>query len=167
MVVCLERGADLHMAQMMPLPLAVCCFSKIQIGFTFLVPAHLCSPRQRAVKHVCVCVCVLMFIWLAWYIAKLCLWCIISVCRMTNYELLRRLVETLSRDIHHCRMLNVSVFDRAIFQYRMVTWPCITASYPNWSPLTCGILQQYLQSKRLLCRKSRRMWKADHMQINI
>jgi len=34
-----ERVADLHMAQLMPLPLTVCCFSKIQIGFTFLVPA--------------------------------------------------------------------------------------------------------------------------------
>jgi len=44
MVVCLERGADLHMAQLMPLPLTVSCFSKIQIGFTFLVPAHLGSP---------------------------------------------------------------------------------------------------------------------------
>jgi len=32
---CLERGADLHMAQLMPLPLTVSCFSKIQIGFTF------------------------------------------------------------------------------------------------------------------------------------
>ena len=51
-VVCLERGADLHMAQLMPLPLTVCCFSKIQIGFTFLVPAHLGSPGQRAVKRV-------------------------------------------------------------------------------------------------------------------
>ena len=39
-VICLERGADLHMAQLMPLPLAVSCFSKIQIGSTFLVPAH-------------------------------------------------------------------------------------------------------------------------------
>jgi len=38
-VICLERGADLHMAQLMPLPLplTVSCFSKIQIGFTFLV----------------------------------------------------------------------------------------------------------------------------------
>jgi len=35
-VICLERGADLHMAQLMPLPLTVCCFSKIQIGFTFI-----------------------------------------------------------------------------------------------------------------------------------
>jgi len=34
-VICLERGADLHIAQMMPLPLTVSCFSKIQTGFTF------------------------------------------------------------------------------------------------------------------------------------
>jgi len=54
-VICLERGADLHMAQLMPLLLTVSRFSKIQIGFTFLVPAHLGSPRQRAVKLVCVC----------------------------------------------------------------------------------------------------------------
>ena len=58
MVVCLERGADLHTAQLMPLPLTVSCFSKIQIGFTFLAPAHPGSPGQRAVKRVCVCVCV-------------------------------------------------------------------------------------------------------------
>jgi len=55
MVICLEQGADLHMAQLMPLPLTVSCFSKIQIGFTFLVPAHLGSPGQRAVKRVWVC----------------------------------------------------------------------------------------------------------------
>ena len=58
MVVCLERGADLHTAQLMPLPLTVSCFNKIQIGATFLVPAHLVSPAKRAVKGVCVCVCV-------------------------------------------------------------------------------------------------------------
>ena len=50
MVICLERGADMHMAQLMPLPLTVSCFSKIQIGFTFLVPAHPGSPGKRAVK---------------------------------------------------------------------------------------------------------------------
>ena len=53
-VICLERGADLHMAQLMPLPLTVSCFSKIQIGFTFLVLAHLGSHGKRAVKRVCV-----------------------------------------------------------------------------------------------------------------
>ena len=57
MVICLERDADLHMAQLMPLPLTVSCFSKIQIGFTFLVLAHPGSPGKRAVKRVCVCVC--------------------------------------------------------------------------------------------------------------
>ena len=57
-VICLERGADLHMAQLIPLPLTVSCFRKIQIGFTFLVQGHLGSPGQRAV----VCVCVLQII---------------------------------------------------------------------------------------------------------
>ena len=56
MVIWLARDADLHMAQLMLLPLTVSCFSKIQIGFTFLVPAHLGSPGKRAVKRVCVCV---------------------------------------------------------------------------------------------------------------
>ena len=56
MVICLELGADLHLAQLIPLPLTVSCFSKIQIGFAFLVPAHPGSPGKRAVKRVCVCV---------------------------------------------------------------------------------------------------------------
>jgi len=43
-VICLERCADLHMAQMMSLPVTVSSFSKIQIGFTFLVPAVTGSP---------------------------------------------------------------------------------------------------------------------------
>ena len=55
MVICLERGADLHIAQLMPLPLTVSCFSKIQIGFTFLVPAHPGSPRKGPLNR-CVCV---------------------------------------------------------------------------------------------------------------
>ena len=48
MVIYLERGADLHTAQLMPLPLTVSCFSKIpfQIGFIFLVPAHLGCPGK-------------------------------------------------------------------------------------------------------------------------
>ena len=57
MVIRLQRCADLHMAQLMPLPLTVSCFSKIQIGFTFLVTALPGSPGQRAVKRVCVCAC--------------------------------------------------------------------------------------------------------------
>ena len=61
MVICLVRDADLHMAQRIPLPLTVSCFSKIQIGFTFLLRAHRGGPGQRAVKRVCVCVCVTTF----------------------------------------------------------------------------------------------------------
>ena len=51
MVICQEGGADLHTAQLMPLPLTVSCFSKIQIGFTFLVLAHPGSPGKKAVKR--------------------------------------------------------------------------------------------------------------------
>ena len=53
------RGANWHMAQLMPLPLTVSCFSKIQIGFTFLIPAHLGSPGQRPLNG-CVCLSVHM-----------------------------------------------------------------------------------------------------------
>ena len=63
MVICLERGADLHTAQLMPLPLTVSCFTKIQIGVTFLVPAHSGSPGKKAVKRVCVCMCVWLHSW--------------------------------------------------------------------------------------------------------
>jgi len=53
MVICLKQDADLYMAQLMPLPLTVYCFSKIQIGFTYLVPAHPGSPGQKAIKRAC------------------------------------------------------------------------------------------------------------------
>jgi len=47
MVTCLQQDADLHVAQLMPLPLTVSCFTKIQIGFTFLVLAHPGSPGKK------------------------------------------------------------------------------------------------------------------------
>ena len=56
MVICLERGADLHMAQLMPLPLTVSCFSKIQTGF-YLSGTGL--PRvvlDKGPLNVCACV---------------------------------------------------------------------------------------------------------------
>ena len=65
MVICLERGADLHMAQLMPLPLTVSRFSKVQIGFTFLVLVH--PGRQRAIK--CVCVVLLIDAFVAFIVA--------------------------------------------------------------------------------------------------
>ena len=54
MDICLERGADLHTARMMPLPLTASCFSKIQVGFTFLVPDDLSSPGKGPLNG-CVC----------------------------------------------------------------------------------------------------------------
>jgi len=68
-VICLERGADLHMAQLIPLPLTVSCLCKIQIGFIFLVPAHPGNPGQRAVKRVCVYITVYYIILYCTYYA--------------------------------------------------------------------------------------------------
>ena len=67
MVISLRKGADLHMAQLMPLPLTFSCFSKIQIGFTFLVPAHLGSLGERAVKQVCVWCVVVEYVLITLY----------------------------------------------------------------------------------------------------
>jgi len=53
-VICQEQGADLHMAQLMPLPLTVSCFSKIQIGFIFLVPAHPGIVQEKGPLNGCV-----------------------------------------------------------------------------------------------------------------
>jgi len=56
-VVCLEHGADLHMAQLMPLPLTHGLLLQLNPHwFTFLVPAHPGSPGIRAVKRLCVCI---------------------------------------------------------------------------------------------------------------
>jgi len=72
MVICLERGADLHMSQLMPLPLTLSCFSKIQIGFTFLVPADLGIPGKKGPLNVCVCVIVTVSVRVgAWLIETL------------------------------------------------------------------------------------------------
>jgi len=53
MVICLEQGAELHVAQLMPLPLTVSCSSKIQIGFAFLIPAHPGSLDKWPLNCVC------------------------------------------------------------------------------------------------------------------
>ena len=61
MVVFLEQGADLHMAQLIPLPLTVSCFSKIQIGFYLSDTGSAGSPGKRALNG-CACVCVLLLV---------------------------------------------------------------------------------------------------------
>ena len=60
MVIYVERIADLHIAQLMPLPLTVACFSKIQIGFFFLVPVYSVVLDKWPLNG-CVCVCVCVF----------------------------------------------------------------------------------------------------------
>ena len=57
MVICLERCVDLHMAQLMPLPLTVSCSNKIQIGFTFWYRLTWVVPDKGPLNG-CVCVCV-------------------------------------------------------------------------------------------------------------
>ena len=52
-VICLERGADLHMAQLVPCHSLSLASVKSRRFFTFLVPAHPGGPKQRAVKRVC------------------------------------------------------------------------------------------------------------------
>ena len=54
-VICLERGADLHTALLMPLPLTVCCFSKIQIGLPLWYRLTRVVPEKRPLNG-CVCV---------------------------------------------------------------------------------------------------------------
>jgi len=53
-VICLERDADLHIAQPMPLPLTVSCSSKIQVGFTFLDRLTWVVPDKGPLNG-CVC----------------------------------------------------------------------------------------------------------------
>jgi len=69
-VICLEQGADLHMALRISLPLTVSCFSKIQICFTFLVLAHPGSPGERAVKRVCVYLFIITIIIILYIVSK-------------------------------------------------------------------------------------------------
>ena len=91
----------MHMSQLMPLPFTVSCFSKIQIGFTFLVPARPGSPRQRAIKRVCVCVCVSLVL-AAVCFSAVCMWC--GRCRrMTRHaSVCRRMPKTASSSFPSC-----------------------------------------------------------------
>jgi len=98
-VICLERGADLHIAQLMPLPLNVSCFSKIEIGFTFLVPAYPGIPGKGPLSG---CVCV---------------WCVYRRARRTGWLLMV---------VAGCRTEDgTSVSDRSVTRRRPSTeWTC-------------------------------------------
>ena len=119
MVICLERGADLHMAQLMLLPLTVSCFSKIQIGFTFLVPAHLGSPGKRAVKRVSVC---------------------LSLNRLSSMplymEAIREDSHTPGRGMHV--MIKTSHKETYVVSGTGFLWPDAHLSYNQWCQSTKG-----------------------------
>jgi len=103
-VICLERSADLHMVQLMPLPLTVSCSSKIQIGFTFQVPAHLGSPGKRAVKRVCVCVCFYLCRWAQVCYASTCVPCF-YLCRWAQVCYASTCVPSLHDEIRYVYVL--------------------------------------------------------------
>jgi len=86
-VICLERVADLHMAQLMPLSLTVSCFSKIQIGFTFLVPAHLGSPGKGPLNR-CVCVIFMACLLTNYLHLKFCRWTWVSLFYLSFHPVL-------------------------------------------------------------------------------
>jgi len=111
---CLERGADLHMAQLMPLPLTVSCSSKIQIGFTFLVPSYPGWPGKEAGKWLFVIV--LLYQWRAVLMCFLLLYSAVSMARLpvswpeeltvkilpTSFRHRRRLIKLTPDALCHC-----------------------------------------------------------------
>ena len=71
MSVCLERGADLHTAQLMPLPLTVSCFSKIRLVLPFWYrPTRVVLEKGPLDGCVCVCVCVCFWYWPTWALPR-------------------------------------------------------------------------------------------------
>jgi len=127
MVICLERYADLHMVQLMPLPLTVSCFSKIQIGFTFLVPAHPGSPGKRAVNW-----CVLLQMCVdAEIIKTLFLACFFQASVLARQSRCRQSRPTNST--HDCYVMH-NVITAGFFAY------CIMKNYHTPRPLAAFIL---------------------------
>jgi len=71
-LICLKRGADLHFARLMPLPLTVSCYSKIQIGFWYRLTRVV--PDKGSLNGVCVCVYFVpdFYFWPNFYVAVYC-----------------------------------------------------------------------------------------------
>ena len=122
-------------AQLMPLPLTISCSSKIQIGFTFLVPAHLGSPGQRAVKPVCVLVCL-------WWLRTLC--CHVSWFHCVGFNLFQYRVRKIGWEElfcvewekqPHCNMLCHSVNLKrtdSVYLINMMTYFHLTSHSTPW-----------------------------------
>ena len=123
-VICLERGADLHIAQLMPLPLTVSCFSKIQIGFTFLVSAYLGSPGQGPLNG-CVRVCDLFSCIAASLFNKLTY--LLNNENFTDYLIYNKSASSFLRRLttRHCPhlLLQLSAGPPAVQQSIDISWP--------------------------------------------
>jgi len=122
------------MAQLMPLPLTVSCFSKVQIGFTFLVRAHPGSPGQRAVKRVCVCVCARFF-------------CPPPCIYLAGRGWMRKSLQMEAAgakdgDTQVCAFMGISTSDHEMSQLNLdgKVRHCLQSlsSLENGTPLTCG-----------------------------
>ena len=134
------------MAQLMPLPLTVSCFSKIQIGFTFLVLAHPGSPRKRAVKWVCVCVCVpllytvIMFAFCFFCVSVLFLVVVVrSIASDYGNVCLQNKLPCIRWDNEHHQLLECAVF--TMQRYAIVVYAVVC-------PSAC-LSQTSIASKRL------------------
>ena len=128
--------------QLMPLPPTVSCFSKIQTGFTFLVPAHLGSPGQRAVKQLCVCVCVCVYL---------------CVDNLSSFASLLFLLWSFSvKDIAHCRSKCLTVTVQIWFgggQNNQFPLPfcCVSLAKILISTIEC-YFGLFLASSHVFCR---------------
>ena len=112
-VICLERGANFYMAQLMQLPPTVSCVSKIQIGFTFLVPALLGSPGKSVVKLVCVVAWIMLFCVFPLLLGMT------ALSRRENWMLMRSNVSVLALRLYHVgsKRRTSSRYDRHFFVY--------------------------------------------------
>ena len=155
MVICLERDADLYMAQLIPLPLTVSCFSKIQIGFTILVLAHLGSPGKRAVKRECVCV--------LWYntISHCCMHCLSAVCSQRSVVCFR--LDLLTTWSTRCgrRGLNLSSPTVKTFSTRSRTIATGTATRCRRAGRTVGVAAAAVVAAMSAATTTKNLWTAS------
>ena len=127
----------------MPSPLTVSCFSKIQIGFTFLVPAHPCSPGKRAVKRMCVCVCVLNCS-LNYHYYRCCCWCAIWLSLAVLCWLLLVYVVIICRRCGYWCRLHRSTTCRTHRVFQFVSQAASVRTRHSRSPRKYSTVRSYL-----------------------
>ena len=129
MVICLEQGADLHMAQLMPLPLTVSCFSKIYIGFTFVVVAYPRSPGKGPLNG---CVCVWLVSWTTSWLSRQFVCCFWALCYFSLWTFVCLQVSCFSVYIPWCS-------HQQLYSYDTCGWNChwLSSAFSSNSQRTC------------------------------